>query len=261
MFKKLRRFFQKPTSSNDRDVERIRAQLARCTPNDQTEILISVPRDSIVLVPVPSETYKNSRSDVRRWSGDGFSRDVSWVQVNHVKRPIAITELEVGSSGSGSAGEVRVLRADTHDSGYGSVESEEDAVMKCIVAEQDRLRSAAGEDDGLREEYDLGESSYPPFQDEAPWPRGPDRCDDALHSEPEDPDGYFDKIIKSWIDDMAQDSPGLEFPPVRKKRESSFLDWNDILDQGIDDENPSRIAACRMFGAEAQPSSDRQRLG
>lgn len=240
MFNRIRRFFQKPTSSDDRDAERIRA---RCTPNDQTEILISVPRDSIVLVPVPSETYKSSRSDVRRWSGDGFSRDVSWVRVNHVKRPIAIIELEVGSSGSGSAGEIRVLRADTHDSGYGSVESEEDAVMKCIVAEQGQLRSAAGGDGHLREEYDIGESLYPPFQDTAPWHRGPDRCGDALATKPEDPDAYFDKIIKSWIDDMPQDSPGLEFPPVRKKKESSFRDWNDILDQGIDDGDPSCIAA------------------
>lgn len=253
MFKKIKRFFQKPTSSNDRDVERIRAQLARCAPNDQAEILISVPRDSIVLVPIPSETYKSSRSDVRRWSGDGFSRDVSWVQVNRVKRPIAITELEVESSGSDLGAEVRVLRADTHDSGYGSVSSDEDVLVETMVEEQKKLRSAAREDDHIHEEYDLGESPYPPFQDNAPWHRGPDRCGDALDSEPEDPDAYFDKIIDSWIEDMAQDSPGLKFPPVRKKQESSFRDWNDILDRGIDDEDPSQVAAAKCLRRRRNP--------
>ncbi|ETS86775.1 hypothetical protein PFICI_00603 [Pestalotiopsis fici W106-1] len=255
MFDSIRRLFRKSSPRAERDAQRIRRQLARCAcGHDEAEVQAYPVRYEYVLIPAPVLAYPASRHDVRRLSGGRKSADESsWAEHSKMKEAVQISKVEVCSEAEDNVDVGSRTRAPTGDSGYFSLGPKNESsrrpkrqtAAKHVVSDQ-----AAGGG-----EYDIGESDYLHWGDGS-WAKGNNDVDFMRHHKVDVMDsGEIDSVIETWLNDLVGRSPALEFPRVWKK-EPSFRDWDDILNRGIDDGHPSRIAATRRLGGTSPDFMD-----
>ncbi|KAF3007198.1 hypothetical protein E8E14_005509 [Neopestalotiopsis sp. 37M] len=249
MFDKFRRFSRKSPQDGS-DARRIRVQLARYARGNEPEVLVSPVRyHDVLLVPAPEVAYSNSRDEVRRRSADRAvvyrksTADSSFVY-GKAKQVIVVSEHEVQPDDE----EVRSrVRAGTGDSGYCSLDSEDQSSPAVKIAAKMQSVADAVMLDIMAEDcgYDIGESCVMGLEE--PWCKVNDdpgsHCRSVVST---DSDGV-DSVIKTWLDDVVDRPTKLGFPRVRRE-DVPHSEWDVILNRGIDDDHPSRIAAARCSG-------------